>query len=69
MDLITFDVSGVPENVAHPGALIDLIGPHNPIDDVAEAASTIGYEILTSLGPRYHRVYEGGGVESAKWLP
>ncbi len=69
MDLITFDVSDVPENIAHPGALIDLIGPHNPIDDVAEAASTIGYEILTSLGPRYHRVYEDGGAESAKWLP
>ena len=37
--------------------LIDLIGPNNPVDDVAHAAGTIGYEILTSLGPRYHRVY------------
>jgi alanine racemase len=57
MDLITFDVSDIPEELAHPGALIDLIGPNNPVDDVAHAAGTIGYEILTSLGPRYHRVY------------
>lgn len=60
MDLITFDVTDVPEALAHPGALIDLIGPSNPVDDIAEAASTIGYEILTSLGPRLHREYVGG---------
>jgi alanine racemase len=57
MDLITFDVSDVPEQIARPGALIELIGPGNPVDDVAQAASSIGYEILTSLGQRYHRVY------------
>ncbi len=27
------------------------------VDDVAAAAGTIGYEVLTSLGRRYHRVY------------
>ncbi|MGB0681791.1 MAG: alanine racemase [Magnetovibrionaceae bacterium] len=57
MDLITIDVTGVEEINAHPGALVDLIGPDNPVDAVAEAARTIGYEILTSLGPRYRRVY------------
>lgn len=57
MDLVTFDVSGVPEHAARPGATIDLIGPHNPIDVVAADAGTIAYEILTSLGARYHRVY------------
>ena len=61
MDLITFDVSEVPQSKAHPGALIDLIGPNNPVDDVAETAGTIGYEILTSLGNRYHRVFTGDG--------
>ena len=60
MDLITLDVSNVPENLTRPGALVDLIGPHNTIDDVAEKAGTIGYEVLTSLGARYHRVYVGG---------
>ena len=43
-----------------PGDLVDLIGEHNPVDAVAEAAGTIGYEILTSLGGRYFRTYLGG---------
>lgn len=60
MDLLTLDVSGVPEAAARPGALVDLIGPELPVDDVGAAAGTIGYEILTRLGRRYHRVYIGG---------
>ncbi len=60
MDLITLDVTGVPEHVAKVGALVDLIGPHNPVDRVAKQAGTIGYEILASLGARYHRAYVGG---------
>jgi alanine racemase len=59
MDLSTFDVTGVSREVACPGATIDLIGPEQGIDDVATAAGTIGYEILTALGHRYHRVYSG----------
>lgn len=58
MDLITLDVSEVPEALARQGALVDLIGPLNPVDSVAEKAGTIGYEILTSLGERYHRIYK-----------
>jgi len=61
MDLITFDVSAVPGSQARPGDMIDVIGPFNPIDMIAAEAGTIGYEILTSLGARYHRVYRGGG--------
>jgi len=60
MDLITLDVTDVPENLARVGALVDMIGPSNPVDRVAAEAGTIGYEILTSLGARYHRVYVGG---------
>ncbi|MEG3618912.1 alanine racemase [Magnetovibrio sp. PR-2] len=60
MDLIGLDVSAVPEELCRPGMLVDLIGPHNPVDHVAERAGTIGYEILTSLGARYHRIYLGG---------
>lgn len=60
MDLTTVDVTGVPEDSAQPGMLVDLIGPHNPVDNLAAAGGTIGYEILTDLGRRYHRVYEGG---------
>ncbi len=59
MDLITLDVTGVSPESARPGALVDLIGPEHTADHVAEAAGTIGYEILTALGQRYHRVYLG----------
>jgi alanine racemase len=59
MDLITLDVSQVPPALAAPDGLVDLIGPHCPPDALAKEAGTIGYEILTSLGNRYPRVYTG----------
>ncbi|NQU61414.1 MAG: alanine racemase [Rhodospirillales bacterium] len=61
MDLITLDVSAVPKHQCSVGDLVDLIGPANSIERVAEAAGTINYEILTSLGHRFHRVYVGAG--------
>lgn len=63
MDLTVFDVSDVPRSDLAPGAAIDLIGPGNTVDDLAEAAGTIGYEILTSLGPRLHRRYLSGPAQ------
>jgi alanine racemase len=58
MDMIVVDLSDVPENTRpEPGAMMELIGPHQSADDLAEDAGTIGYEILTSLGNRYERVY------------
>ena len=53
MDLITVDVTHLPEV---PRSL-DILGTHQTVDDLADAAGTIGYEILTSLGPRYQRRY------------
>ncbi|MCP5368140.1 MAG: alanine racemase [Hyphomicrobiales bacterium] len=60
MDLITLDVTDAPADAARPGALVDLIGPRNPVDAVAADAGTISYEILTGLGRRYHRVHLTG---------
>lgn len=57
MDLITLEVTDIPESVAHPGALACLIGPHRPIDQIASEAGTIAYEILTGLGTRVQRIY------------
>lgn len=59
MDLITLDVTDVAETDARPGALVDLICNHHTLDQLAAEAGTIGYEILTSLGHRYHRRYIG----------
>jgi alanine racemase len=59
MDLVTLDVSSVPPEACQVGAFAELIGANVPIDDIADRAGTNGYEILTSLGPRYHRSYLG----------
>jgi alanine racemase len=65
MDLATFDVTGIPGNELQPGNLIELIGPHYGVDAAAADAGTIGYEILTALGARYHRVYREPPAESS----
>lgn len=57
MDLITLDVSGVPPELAQRGAWVEILGPHVSIDDLAQQAGTIGYEILTSLSSRANRIY------------
>ena len=59
MDLLTFDVTDIPPDKAHPGAMVELIGLENTIDDLARAAGTIGYEILTVFSSRYERRYLG----------
>ena len=62
MDLVTIDVTEVPEADAQPGAAVEVLGAHLSPDDLAERARTNGYEIMTALGRRYHRVYvEGAG--------
>lgn len=66
MDLLTIDVSDIPEDRAQPGSWVDLIGPRNPVDAVAAEAGTIGYEILTSLGRRYVRRYLDAGAAPAR---
>lgn len=55
MDTATFDVTGAPE--VREGGWIELLGPNQSLDALAAEAGTIGYEILTSLGGRYARVY------------
>lgn len=64
MDLITLDVTNLPETVAHRGAWVEIIGPHVSIDDLADQAETIGYEILTSLGMRAERIYLGSETDT-----
>ena len=59
MDLVVFDVSGVDPSVARPGGFIQLLDEDYGVDAAAADAGTIGYEILTALGRRYHRIYCG----------
>ncbi len=55
MDLTTYDVTDLPE--IGRGSFLELIGPGISVDTVAEAGSTNGYEVLTSLGRRFARTY------------
>ncbi|MEI4485745.1 alanine racemase [Frigidibacter sp. MR17.14] len=58
MDLITVDVTHLADTPTH----LDMLGEKQSADDLAAVAGTIGYEILTGLGPRYNRIYHGGGA-------
>jgi alanine racemase len=57
MDLLALDITDLPDGAVRRGDLATLISGELSIDDVAAAAGTIGYEILTRLGPRCHLVY------------
>src|ERR1039457_5179518 len=59
MDLLAIDITELPDNAARRGDLVTLIGGEMTVNALPSAAGTIGYEVLTSLGRRYHRVYRG----------
>ena len=59
MDLTGIDVGALPEKAVRRGDLVTLLGDEIDVDDLADKSATIGYEILTSLGRRYRRVYRG----------
>jgi alanine racemase len=61
MDLVTVDVTDVEGAIAR-GDLVTLIGPGLTIEAMGRAAGTIGYEVLTRLGPRFVRRYTGGSA-------
>jgi len=60
MDLLAVDIGDLPEGAPKRGELATLIGDEITVDDVAASANTIGYDVLTSLGRRYHRIYRVG---------
>lgn len=62
MDLITLDLSAIPEHLRTAGAVATFIGPGRTPDDLARDWQTIPYEVLTGLGRRYRRVYTGTGA-------
>lgn len=62
MDLITLDVTDIPDHACAQGAVATFIGPDRTPDDLARDWQTIPYEVLTGLGRRYRRVYTGNGA-------
>ena len=59
MDLLCCDVTALPRELVRVGEPVEAIGPTVTLDEVAAAADTIGYEILTRLSPRVEREYRG----------
>jgi alanine racemase len=57
MDLITVDVTDLPAGAVKAGDFAKLICDGLTIEDAGYASGTIGYEILTRLGPRFVRLY------------
>lgn len=57
MDLLAVDVGGLPRDAVRVGDAVELIGPTVGVDEVAAAAGTISYEILTGMGRRLVREY------------
>jgi alanine racemase len=60
MDLLAIDVTDLSDSAVRRGDFATLIGGRVSVDDLAAGMGTIGYEVLTHLGRRYHRVYKGG---------
>ncbi|MEO1405299.1 MAG: alanine racemase [Pseudomonadota bacterium] len=58
MDLTTLDVTNVSAEV-QPGVAAEFIGRYADLEQQAAAAGTLGYELLTGIGPRVERVWHG----------
>ena len=53
------DITDLPDGAIRRGDFATVIGGELGIDEVAAAAGTIGYEVLTRLGMRCHLEYRG----------
>jgi alanine racemase len=62
MDLIAVDITDLPTNAVRRGHMVTLIGEGITVDELAHHFGTIGYEVLTSLGRRFARIYKGGAA-------
>jgi len=69
MDLIAVDITDLEKNAARRGHMVTLIGEGITVDELAHHLGTIAYEVLTSLGPRYARIYKGGAADGTAGSP
>jgi alanine racemase len=68
MDLMAVDVTDLPDKTARRGHMATLLGEGITVDELAHHFGTIGYEVLSSLGTRYARIYKGGEATGEKSL-
>ncbi len=58
MDMVIINITQFPEGQIKIGDFVEFFGQYQRVDELAERANTIGYEIMTSLGSRYKRIYK-----------
>ena len=61
---MAIDITDLPDKTARRGHMATLIGEGITVDELAHHFGTIGYEVLTSLGKRYARIYRGGEAKA-----
>ncbi len=66
MDLLAVDITELSSGAAKRGQMATLIGDGITLEELGHHFGTIGYEVLTSLGPRYHRIYREVGADKQK---
>src|SRR3954453_20670972 len=62
MDLMAVDITDLDKNAVRRGHMVTLLGDGITVDELAHHFGTIGYEVLTSLGSRFARIYKGGAA-------
>ncbi|MEM6439721.1 MAG: alanine racemase [Pseudomonadota bacterium] len=60
MDMITVDLTDLPEPA--PGALAEVLGPNQSVDELGEVFGSFAYEVLTGFGARYTRRHAGAAA-------
>ena len=60
MDMCMIDLTEKPG--VKVGATVEIFGPQNPVEDLAELAGTIPYELTCAVSPRVPREYVKNGV-------
>src|SRR3954449_3999444 len=69
MDLTAIDITDLDKNAVRRGHMVTLVGEGITVDELAHHFGTIGYEVMTSLGKRYARIYKGGNATAEPPAP
>ncbi len=66
MDMCMIDLTDLPE--VNVGDEVEVFGPENPVEHMAELAGTIPYELTCAVSKRVPRVYLENGKETEREL-
>lgn len=61
MDMSMIDLSELPGVTV--GDEVEIFGPHNPVERMAQLAGTVSYELICAVSKRVPRIYYRHGRE------